>query len=80
MWRGIFTDLLTAVGMFVVAFFIGRGMWPSKYRAMKRRWADARAEAKHLRAQLESLQRELPPQHGDDMWDSGGDEDQRQSP
>ena len=73
MWRGIFTDLLTTVGIFAVAFFIGRGVWPSKYRAMKRRWADARAEAKHLRAQLESLQQGKDPQHNEEMWESGGE-------
>ena len=70
MWRGIFTDLMTTVGLFAVAFFIGRGVWPSKYRAMKRRWADARAEAKYLRAQLEDLQKGGNHKQGEDIWES----------
>lgn len=78
MWRGIFMDLLSTVGLFTVAFFIGRGMWPSKYRAMKRRWADARAEAKYLRAQLEDVQKSGKNRHGDDVWEAGGDDVERE--
>ncbi len=75
MWRGIFTDLLTAVGIFAVAFIIGRGVWPSKYRAMKRRWADARAETKYLRAQLEDLQKNRKQPTSDELWDPGASKD-----
>jgi len=76
-WRGIFMDLLSTVGLFVVAFMIGRGFWPSKYRSMKRRWADARAEAKYLRAQLEDVQKNTEHHSGEDAWESAGDDSDR---
>ncbi len=77
MWRGIFMDLLSTVGLFVVAFMIGRGFWPSKYRSMKRRWADTRAEAKYLREQLEELQKKTTSRAPEDVWESGGDDGSR---
>lgn len=77
MWRGIFMDLLSTVGLFMVAFMIGRGFWPSKYSSMKRRWADARAEAKYLREQLDEMQKKTAGRPAEDIWESGGDDSDR---
>ena len=52
MWRAIFVDLLTMVGIFAAGFLLGRGTWPRRYQTMKRRWLDKRNEVKHLREQL----------------------------
>ena len=52
MWRQIFVDLLTMVGIFVAGFLLGRGTWPRRYQVMKRRWLEKRHEVKHLREQL----------------------------
>ena len=52
MWRQIFMDLLTMVGIFAAGFLLGRGTWPRRYQTMKRRWLDKRNEVRHLRENL----------------------------
>lgn len=52
MWRQIFIDLLTMVGIFAAGFLLGRGTWPRRYQTMKRRWLDKRNEVRHLRDHL----------------------------